>query len=849
MKKRRLAIYSLVLTLAVWLVITWPLPRMFNDAIPVGVSKRSTPHPALVHMMAGDHLQFVYYLWIVSDFLTGKTPFFYNLYEFNTGEDAERFRPGSYYFPLSVIYSVFYWMNGRAFAWNTVSLLALWLAAYSIWRLGRRYTDSDLAAGTGALLALLFPYQWVQLFGGSPAGFGMAMVPLMILGLDRAVRDEAPGGGWTAGVVLLCIGMIDTHAFYFGTLMIPCWCLVAFTQRASFEWSRPAGYLRLLRALWPVPAMAALAYLQTQIGTRHISQSHAAGGRSIPEVALFAPKAEGLWAWKELDPSYHIYFGFLIVAVLSVGLALTLARAVRSRERLAWQRFGLMSLVVAGVVGVILLAMGPFSPFEGRAFNAARKYLPNYTMIRQTAKIFVLLPSLLAVGVVLALGALRDLVPRRAWLTVTSIIATGFCVEYFFQSKLLISLIDRTNAAYAAARADATDAARPPRAVIIPLWPGDSHYTSVYQFYASLYRIRMVNGYRPFVPKEYIDDIFYRFRSLNLGVADDAQLDNLLARGIDYVLVHEDLFPEKVSPFPVASTLQGLLNHPRLRLLRQDGPTWAFRILASPEQRAATVRNWSWNFPARRFEAERQERHGVKPKEDASASSGAYVQLTGDASISSNPLFAPGLPGLRWTFRSRGKGVLVCDRLVDEQEIVSQERMVDTADWQWFDVPAGDVHGAQGVAFRLRCRDGAVDVDMAKLVAGNWSPPAPGAGVVIPAPCFFHAGSIDLARDAVTFVKDRDRSDLVFYGPKLPLEPGSYRIEVSFTSGAPAGTPLGTWIMACPEGTEVGRFDVRAGEPARAEVTAPDNQPFLCAFLYGGKADVQIESVAFTRLR
>jgi hypothetical protein len=277
-KKRRLALYSLALTLAVWLVIAWPLPRLFNDAIPVGVSKRETPHPALVHMMAGDHLQFVYYLWIVSDFLTGKTPFFYNLYEFNTGDDAERYRPGSYYFPLSLLYSAFYWMDGRAFAWNAVSLLALWLAGYSIWRLCRRYTDSDLIAATGALLALLFPYQWIQLFGGSPAGFGMALVPLMVLGLDRAVRNDSAAGGWVAGLALLCMGMIDTHAFYFGALMVPCWCLVAFTQRSRVRlvsrWAitcascAPSGRCRP----WP-----ALAYLQTQVGTRHISQSQRGG--------------------------------------------------------------------------------------------------------------------------------------------------------------------------------------------------------------------------------------------------------------------------------------------------------------------------------------------------------------------------------------------------------------------------------------------------------------------------------------------------------------------------------------------------------------------------------------------
>lgn len=846
-KRSRLALLSLLLTLAVWLPVSWPLPRMFSDAISVGVSKRGDGHVTIVHMMAGDHLQFVYYLWIFSDFLTGKTPFFYNLYEFNTGDDADRFRPGSYYFPLSLLYSFFYWIDGRAFAWNAVSLLALWLACHAAWRLGRRYTDSDLVAGVGALLAVLFPYQWIQLFGGSPAGYGMALVPLMLLGLDRAVRDEAPGGGWIAGLAVLCMGMIDTHAFYFGTLAIPCWCLVAFIQRDSFAWRRVPSYLRLARSLWPVPALVLAALLQTQLGTRHISQSHAAGGRTTREVALFAPKPEGLWSWPELDPSYHIYFGFLAAAVLLAGVIVTIALALRRRDRASWRRAAVMAAVVVGTVAVVLLSMGPHGWFEGRAFNAARRFLPNYTMIRQTAKIYVLLPSLLAVGVAITLGALRDLLPRRAGIALVLAIAAGFSFEYFSQSKLLISRIDRANASYAAASADAAARGRPPRALIVPLWPGDSHYTSVYQYYASLYRIRMINGYRPFVPRDYVEDVFERWRSLNYGVARDDQLDTLLQRGIDHIILHEDLFPEKVSPFPVGVTLRNLLNHPRLALLAQDGPVWSFRILATKETRAERGQTWTAIFPARRFEAERQPMIETEKTDDPTASAGAYVKLEQGAVIRSNPLFVPPVPELRWSLRVRGKGVLACDRRVAETSIGSVEVQVDSSTWIWMDVPAGRLDDARDISFELRARDGYVDVDMAKATAGYWPQPAPGQTVSIPAPCFFHAGAIDLETDSVEFLPERDRPDLIFYGPKLPLEPGRYTVTLQVDSDAAAGTRLGRWVLACPEGEEVGRVEVLAGSPATTEITIPSNQPFLGAFLYSGNAPMRIRAVLMAR--
>lgn len=848
MKRTRVALLSLLLTLAVWLVIAWPLPKVMNQAISVGLMKRTNNQLASVNMMAGDHLQFMYYMWIFSDYLSGRTPWFHNVYEFNTDHDADRYRPGSYYFPFSLGFSAFYALGNRAFAWNMISLVTLWLAAYATWRLCRRYTDSEAIAATGALLAILFPYQWIQLYGGSPAGFGMALMPVLLWGLDRAVREERMAGGWLAGLALLSASMTDTHAFFFGTLMVPCWCLVAFTQRTSFAWKKVGSYLRLALALSPVALLAILAYLQAQLGTRHIKQTASAGGRKISEVALFSPKADGLWAWHEIDVSYHIYFGYLITAVLALGLVAWLAKAWKNRTRTTWQTCALMGMVVVGVIGIVLLALGPFSPFDGRVFTAARKYIPNYTMIRQPAKIYVLLPALLALGVTLTLTGLRAWLPARARRWVVLALALGFSVEYYFQSKLLISFIDDRNGAYAAVAEDARTMADPPHAVIVPLWPGDSHYTSVYQHYVSLYRIRMINGYRPFVPKEYIDDVFTRFRSINYGRLTDEQVDNLLQRGIHHVVLHEDLFPEKVSPFPVTMTLRNLLEHPRLTLLKQDGPVWSFRLEPAPVNHPPLPHEWAYAFPARRLEAERQDVNDGQKIEDPTASAGRHVALPEGARISTAPLFAPSLPGLRWTLRARGHGELLVTPRLGETEGTATTLNVSSTNWVWLDAPIPSFAHAQDVAVIMQATRGEVDVDMIKLGAGIWSPPAPGETITIPGPCFFHAGAIDMERNAVGFRPDRDRSDLILYGPKLPLEAGRYAVAVEIETEAASGTPLGQWIMACPEGVEIGRIDLSAGSPSQTTIDVPNNLPFLGAFLYAGKAPLYFKSLSITRL-
>lgn len=837
---------ALLLTLLVWLPLSWPLPSLLHDSLPVGVSKRDNPRYNIVHMMPGDHLQFLYYMWIYSDYLTGGTPFFYNLYEFNTGNDAERYRPGSYYMPYSIAFALFYQFGNQAFAWNAVSLLALWVACLFTWLLARRYTRSEGIAAVGALLALLFPYQWIQLFGGSPAGFGMSFVPMLLYGLDRAVRDGRMRGGWLAGFAVLFASATDTHAFFFSSLMIPCWCLVAFTQRDGFAWRKPAEWLRLARALAPVALLAVLALLQTRLGTRHIQQSHAAGGRRIQEVALFTPKAEGLWAWHELDVSYHIYFGFLIVAVLAAGLIALIVRAFRNRDRESVQRAALITFICLGVTGIILLALGPFSPFEGRAFTAARKFIPGYTMIRQTAKIFVLMPALLAVGVAATLQCSLDRFGRAArW--IAALIAAGFALEYWFQTKLLISLVDDRNGAYAAVARDAETRARKPRAIILPLWPGDSHYTSVYQYYVTLYRIRMINGYRPFVPSDYIEGVFQPYRTLNLGYASDAQLDSLMGRGIEHIILHEDLYPEKVSAYPVATALAGLLNHPRLALLEQDGPTWAFRILPTAEARPPVATNWHVHFPARRIEAERQPRREAPRIEESGTSGGAFARLEGEHRVTTGPLSARALSWTRWWIRARGAGTLEADRRLNGESIGAISVPVEWNEWAWMEVPAGDWEGAPDLSVSLRAAEGVVDVDVLLLAAGDWYFLEVSESMDLPAPVFFHAGHIDLAGDAVVYLPHRDRRDVVFYGPKLPMHPGRYRIAIDGIVGNTNSGRGGTWIAACPEGTEIGRAEMRADANTAFHVDVPSNLPFLLAFVYSGEEEVRIARIKIAR--
>ena len=851
MTHQKRLILALLLTLAVWFPITWPLPSHFSEAIPVGASKRDGFEQNLIRMQAGDHLQFIYYLWIASDYLSGKTPFFYNLYEFNTGDDAERYRPGSYYFPFSLAYALLYWATDRVVAWNALNLFVLWLGCWSAWLLARRYTARESIAALAAAFAILFPYQWIQLLGGSPAGFGMALIPLLLLGLDRAVRDEKRSGGWLAGVAIFCAAMTDTHAVFFGILAIPTWCLLAFSQRDGFAVRSAAAWFRLARPLIPVAVMVLLAFLHTQSGTRHVTQSHTAGGRSVNEVLLYSPHPHGLWTWSQTEVSYHIYFGFVLTALLLAGGVLILGRARRDRSLDYRRRAVLIAALGLATIFIVWLAMGPNAPPDGLLFRWARRLIPGYGMIRQPAKIFLLLPALLTVALTLSLDAVADRLRLRSTRGLALAVGVLLFAEYFFQVKPVISLMDSRNAAYAAVAHDAVEHAEKPRALILPLWPGDSHQTAVYQYYASLYRIRMVNGYRPYVPQDYVRDVFEQFKSLTQGSATEAQLDALLVRGIGHLVLHEDMYPEQVSTFPVATALARLLNHPRLALLGQDGPTWAFRILANPDPRpTALATNWVYHFPPRNIEMERQTHTNSVVQFESEASAGSFVHLAGNARLTVKPLTSIAPPNTRWWLRIRGEGDLLLQRSIDGTPLAPLTVPVAAAEWSWIEFPAGEWPETATAGLELSCPTGHVDVDVAKFGAGKWTTPAPGEAIHIPAPCFFHAGHIDLATDTVQFDPTRDRKGIVFYGPKLPLAPGTYRIEVAADVESAASGYAGFWVAACPEGNELKRADMRATDrPLRIEVDIPNNQPFLLAFVYAGEESVRIRELSIARLR
>jgi len=847
MKGLKVAVASLLVTLAVWALMAWPLPRYALRAIPS--SAANVEKGGIRRMIPGDHLQLLYHLWLAADTFKGNTPLFHNLYEFNTGNDAERKGRSTYYLP----FSAFFWLGealaGQAAGYNLAGLVALWLTFLFTWKLVGRFCADPWLSAVCALIGIIFPYRWITLLGGSPTGLAMMWVPIILYGLDLMVADRNRWGGLLAGIGLYVAEWGDTHVFFFSAVLTPFWCVFSFLARAGCRWPDKSETCSVLKATPFLAIFLALVLFQALQVHGEVSGSALAGkGRSIREVALNSPALAGLFKIRGAGASGRIYVGGYCALLLLAGSVVGLRRRGDKNRRLPWI---VPASLAATLVGVALLATGVNNPGGERAWRLLTKLVPPYGMIRQPDKVFCLMPTLLAVsmGLILPAALLRATITWRRVLTSALVVPLLF--DYGRQIRPTLCVLDQEQGAYLAVARDAAARGCRPHLLALPLWPGDSHYTSVNEYYVSLYRLRMVNGYGGTVKTKYRDEIFRPLESLNLGGIYDAQLDELLARGIGYIILHENLFPEKVSPFPVGLTLQALLNHPRLEHFAQDTTAWAFRILPADRQPLRSPLNFiAYSFPSRQREAERGfVTNAVIRRGEAGALGNAYVALrTPQAAVRLPETLARLDLPIHWLARLRGDGVLRAACIVDGATNTPEQCVVKNAEWAWVPIAISRETATRAVGATFILETGAVDLDAAILAAGEWKSPQVGESMELPAVCFFHAGYTAADLKSVVLRKECDPDLVVFYGPKLPVDAGRYEAQLACASEAPRGLLLGRFGIQGRENDSNVWVCVEAGVPAVICFKHPGNYPVSFGFEFARNADVYLRSVRLTRV-
>ena len=850
MTKLRRLVVSFLIVAFIWALFSWPLSRYATSGIPS--SSQNVEKGSVRAMIPGDHLQFLYQFWLTGDMLKGHTPLFHNLYEFNVGNDAERAFRGTCYVPFSLFYTLGSMIGGRAFGYNFDQVLTLWFTLLFTWLLVRRYSRDDWVAAAASVMSITLPYLWISMLDGSPTGLAMMLVPAVFWGLDVMVADRKMWGGAVAGLGMF-LAECDPHVLFFTTLASPFWCVFSFLLHCPGQWPSKRDLRSILKAsIWFLIFLfaAGLEVWHIRHGIQHTTM--AAAGRSPGEILASSPSLSGVLEFRNVGEGRKIYVGLYAAVLFAGGLLAFLWSWFRGRvpRPVPWLTVLLLCLAMAGV---IFLSAGMRNPVGPGAWRLLTKLVPPYAMIRQPHKIYCLMPMLLSLsGGILWPYLLRGLSLRGQRVAAVALLMP-LLLDYNHRIRPTVCLLDKDQGAFRAVADDARAAGNmKPILLSLPLWPGDSHYDSLNEYYASLYRLRMVNGYGGTVKQWFWNEIFLPFESMNGGGIYDGQLDDLLKRGIGYVILHENCFPEKVSPFPVGHTLQALWNHPRLKCIGQDSTVWAFRILPAGQAEMARPKMSFLKFssPSRRREMEQYIELGAQAVSgDSTAVGNRYARLAVTGAASRVPaVLAPLDDGVKWFIRARGKGTVAVAGIVDNVTNMPVMLEVSTQEWIWTSFPIPSERASRPIALRVSLERGCVDLDSAILCNGLMESPRAGETLELPASCFFHAGYTKRDFSGVVLRKDYEPDAIVFYGPKMPLDKGRYAVEFSLDSPAQAGTLLGQFNIRGSGEDAVSWVPVRAGSSSRCIFEQKANRTVLISFDFWRAADITIRRVLLTRL-
>ncbi len=430
--------------------------------------------------------------------------------------------------------------------------------------------------------------------------------------------------------------------------------LLAVARRAPY---RPVA--TRFAILWPAAVgLVGAGILLLQYKTAFIDPAGHSGGRSLREITLFAPRLADFADRANTRLGHELYPGAVVCVLAAASLGSGAGRFL---------------VAVAAVAAA--LTLGPNAPAWLPLYPAAFHLVPFFSIIRQSAKLFAIVA--LALGVAAGLGADRL---RTRFGTAAVLVALALLLVD--ATKVLpfgITKLPASNRAYAAIAASAGGS----NLLELPLWPGDSAFSSIYLYWATRTRIPMVNGYSPTAPRAYVETVYRPLASMNLGELTEEQDRRLDELGVRFVTLHRDTYPPQVSLFPYRFALAAMRRNPNLRSVLDDEGVHLFERVSGDYRPWDETAPWA---PAAFFEAESLKIGEGERTDDADASGGAYVH--GNGSVVRPVVFGPyrTLPRGQYRVRFRVRGTGRVEVSTDEGRALLASAAVERAEWTELDL-------------------------------------------------------------------------------------------------------------------------------------------------------------------
>jgi len=517
-----------------------------------------TSHPSagneVIPFQQGDPVQLYYHFWMMWDYVTGGPgPLFQDPYEFKVGKDS----PGVFTtrrLLLSLVFLLFA-PFGTVFAFNALILLAVALSGFMAFLLARYYTGKIMPSLVAGLIFAVFPFALGQSLGGHTNGFMLFLIPFVLLMFEKGFSSGKFSYFFYSSIGFASFALIEYHLLYYMCLLIPPFFLV------RMYGLRP-GWKSFTRSLIGVGVAVGIGVgIMLIIKSLEITGSTREHGVSFREIQLYSPVLRDFFIHQYRGMEKEIYLGWVVL-----GSAFLSFLFYGLKRPLFW--------FYAGIIGVMgLLCLGPTKEKFLSLYQLLYNYLPYFSFSRLPGRMVVFVA--LAAALLIALGLSR----LKKGSLVASLALLGFiAIDYYPSSVAGITLLPPKSKVYEYVKENNGDK----NLLCLPIWPGDTAWSSIYLYYVTQTKAPLVNGYYPVVPRDYVENVFYPLYSLNVGEVLPQQAELLKKLNVKYVVFHEEAFPRKVSHFPAHFTLAHLFNSPYLKLLTHDKKHWLFELLDKP---------------------------------------------------------------------------------------------------------------------------------------------------------------------------------------------------------------------------------------------------------------------------
>jgi hypothetical protein len=400
--------------------------------------------------------------------------------------------------------------------YNILMLVALVAAGVAMYALVRALTHQRAAAVVAGVIFAFYPFHFEH-YSHFELQFSLWM-PMVLLALHRTLTWGRLRDGVMTG---LALGAQMLSCIYFGILLsaflVPVWSVLALGAGRARASLRPLA----LGAAVAVIVSASLFYPYLEVRARH-------GERSLGEIASWSAKprdylmphasrttyASGLGpiGSRVHEPEKDLFPGLLVVALAVLAL---------------WPP---VSAVRLAYVAGLLVAFDASLGMHGYLYpDLVERFLP-LRALRVPARSSMLVGFSLAV---LAGFGVARITVRLKRPVVRALVAVGLSAVVLFESRVSLSLVPVVppSAIYQWLQA------RPPSVVAeLPVTAALSEGVR-YSYASTVHWQRLLNGNSGFYPESYLT-----FATLMQTFPDGPSMALLRARGVDYVVVHEEYY-------------------------------------------------------------------------------------------------------------------------------------------------------------------------------------------------------------------------------------------------------------------------------------------------------------------